>query len=225
MITFRCDPELYGVIPAPAPSTAMLPEWFRKLPPIDAEMLNVENPGFTIKRCMPFLDALTIGHILLAPADISVEINDKGDSVKTFSRFPRPLIESHKGFQIKGAPEATRTALKLISQWTIITPPGWSTLFIPLLNRPNDLMDVLSGIVDTDTYRLPVNIVFFMKPKGGLFTIPKGYPICQVIPFRRSEEKVSIRSSTPDEIKQNEKQSLSIFSMMGWYRRTIWSKR
>jgi hypothetical protein len=223
MITFRCDPELYGVIPAPAPSTAMLPEWFRKLPPIDAEMHNVENPGLTIKRCMPFLDALTIGHILLSPADISVEINDKG--VKTSSRFPRPLVESHKSYQIKGAPESTRAALKLLSLWTVTTPPGWSTLFIPLLNRPNDLVDVLSGVVDTDTYRLPVNIVFFVKPKDGLFTIPKGYPICQMIPFRRSGDKTVIRASTPDEIKQSAKQSLNIYSMLGWYRKIIWSKR
>jgi hypothetical protein len=86
-------------------------------------------------------------------------------------------------------------------------------------------VDVLSGIVDTDTYRLPVNIVFFMKPKGGLFTIPKGYPICQIIPFRRSGDKVDIRGSTPDEIKQSAKQSLSIYSMLGWYRKIIWSKR
>ncbi len=225
MITFRCDPELYGVIPEPVPATAMLPEWFRKLQPVDIEFRTVENHANTIKRCIPFIDAMTTGYILRMPADVSVEVNASGDNVRTSSLFARPIIDSHKSYQIKGAPELPRAAMKIMPLWTIVTPPGWSTLFTPLLNRTNDLIDVYSGIVDTDKYNIPVNIPFFMKPVGGIFVIPRGHPICQIIPFRRSNDKVSIRSSTPDEIKQSAKQNLSVFSMASWYRKIIWSKR
>jgi hypothetical protein len=77
--------------------------------------------------------------------------------------------------------------MKFHNPWTIRTPPGWSCLFVPPLNRPNGVFEVLSGFVDTDTYVAPVNFPFVAIADDGVHTLPKGTPLIQVIPFLRDE--------------------------------------
>ncbi len=51
----------------PGSGQAYLPDWFRKLPAIDEARLSTTDTGLTVKRCLPFLDAMTTGWILLWP--------------------------------------------------------------------------------------------------------------------------------------------------------------
>ena len=60
-IRFLCKPEDHGVIAEPVPAKTVLPDWFRKLPAVDKQHASATNNGLTVKRCMPFLDAMTIG--------------------------------------------------------------------------------------------------------------------------------------------------------------------
>lgn len=80
-IDFICDPRDRGVIAEPAPAKTHLPKWFRTLPPIDKDHLSASNSGLAIKRCMPFLDAMTIGWILPLAATVRMEIRDDGATV------------------------------------------------------------------------------------------------------------------------------------------------
>jgi hypothetical protein len=75
---------------------------------------------------------------------------------------------------------------KIMNDFGIQTPPGYSTLFVPILNMPNNPLIAFSGVVDTDTYNVPVNFPFFLK-KGFVGKIPAGTPIVQVIPFKRED--------------------------------------
>jgi hypothetical protein len=224
-ITFRCDPQLYGVLPAPVPAGSVLPKWFKKIEPIDRAAASVSDTGVTIKRCMPFLDALSTGYLLLLPADVRLEVNATGNSVTSNSQFPHEVIGSHKGYQYKGAPEAGRIAMKFLHYWTIKTPPGWSSLFVPVLNRTNEMFDSYAGIVDTDIYESPVNIPFFMKKFGGVYSFERGTPICQVIPFKRASFKVDVRASTAAELKAGTNELLNLKSMLGWYRKYVRAPR
>ena len=63
-ISFLCDPDDLGVIAEPFQAKAHLPDWFRKLPAVDKAELGVGANGQTVKRCMPFLDAMTLGWII-----------------------------------------------------------------------------------------------------------------------------------------------------------------
>lgn len=55
-IRFLCRPKDRDVIAPPVPARTVLPDWFRKLPPVDKNRLSATNNGLTVKRCMPFLD-------------------------------------------------------------------------------------------------------------------------------------------------------------------------
>ena len=82
-ISFVCRPEDLGVIAEPRPAKADMPAWFRKIPPVDLEHVRATDSGITVKRCMPFLDALTTGWILPLAATVRLEIKDGGKTVST----------------------------------------------------------------------------------------------------------------------------------------------
>ena len=106
------------------------------------------------------------------------------------------------------------------------TPPGWSTLFVPPLNRVNEYFEPMSGVVETDKYLEFVNFPSFLKQTGTTFIIPRGYPVVQAIPFKRGfSRKADIRAMTPKEsdalglLRQKRTSHPSI------YRETMWERK
>jgi hypothetical protein len=76
------------------PAKAVLPEWFRKLPAIDQQHLSTTNNSLAVKRCMPFLDAMTTGWILPLAATVRLEIKDGGRSVEAGWEFDRVMVSN-----------------------------------------------------------------------------------------------------------------------------------
>ncbi|MGL5008937.1 MAG: hypothetical protein ACRC6I_03585, partial [Paracoccaceae bacterium] len=74
-LQFLCEPADMDVIAPPVPAKAYLPEWFRKLPATDETKLAKNDTGLTVKRCMPFLDAMTTGWIIPLAATVRMEIS------------------------------------------------------------------------------------------------------------------------------------------------------
>lgn len=226
-ITFTCDPADHGVIAPPVPARAYLPDWFRKLPAVDDAVTGLNNTGLTVKRCMPFLDAMTTGWILVLPATVRLEISGNGTRVDAGWDFDRTLVSNHGAHQVKGNPFGARPPCKFHNFWTIATPPGWSCLFVQPLNRPNGVFEVVSGIVDTDTYRAPIHFPFFATGEDGMHVVEKGSPLVQIIPFRRDSAEITadIRAETPDEAALRGKVVRNTQASEGWYRTAARAKR
>jgi hypothetical protein len=93
---------------------------------------------------------------------------------------------------------------KFHNPWTIITPPGWSCLFVPPMNRLKPVFEVFSGIVDTDVYKAPVNVPFLPRAADGDYTLERGTPLVQVIPFKRGTIEGTVRPATSDEVTRRE---------------------
>ena len=140
-IEFLCEPRDKGVIAEPVPAKAELPEWFRRIPPIDAENLTPTNNGLTVKRCMPFFDALATGWIIPLAATVRLEVTDDGSTVNAGWEFDRTLVSYHGPHQVRGNPREPRPPCKFHNFWTVRTPPGWSCLFVPPLNRDNSVFE------------------------------------------------------------------------------------
>lgn len=66
------------------------------------------------------------------------------------------------------------------------TPPDVDTLFVPAINRTKLALIVLSGLVETDWYANPVNLVLRKPPPGHSVHVVVGDPIAQVIFLSRS---------------------------------------
>jgi hypothetical protein len=105
--------------------------------------------------------------------------------------------------------------------WSIETPPGYSLLFTHPLNRMELPFVTMSGVVDTDEYKCPVNLPFMIR-EGFMGIVPKGTPIAQVIPIKR--EKWS------SETKQMTDHSATLYDdlrsvLNGSYRLRWWKKK
>lgn len=220
-IRFVCRPEDYGVIAPPVAAKTVLPDWFRKLPAVDSQQASATNNGLTVKRCMPFLDAMTTGWILPLAATVRLEIKDGGRVVDAGWEFDRVMVSNHGAHQVAGNPKEPAPSCKFHNYWSIRTPPGWSCLFLPPLNRPTQPFECVAGIVDTDRYAADIHFPFFATAPDGLYVIEKGTPLVQVIPVRREDAalKAEIRAETGAEATERETVYRNTIAGEGWYRK------
>lgn len=221
-VRFRCLPEDFGVIAEPVPAKSVMPDWFRRLPAVDQTKVSPTNNGLTVKRCMPFLDAMTTGFILPLAATVRLEITDEGRTVNAGWEFDKPMVSPHGPYQVTGNPREPRPPCKFHNFWTIETAPGWSCLFVPVLNRPNGVFEPVAGIVDTDTYRAEIHFPFFATAPDGIYTVEKGTPLVQVIPFLRSATALpfEIAAETAEQAADRTRIHRNTLAGEAWYRKS-----
>jgi hypothetical protein len=222
----------------PQPASKMVPDWYKDSESYMGPEKKPDGNGMmngTIKRCMPIFDAINAGYLLVTHTDIHVSqkkisYTDKEHFNKTGE--DNPLTDEEvlaKGFPLTNAwfewpsfapidfhppeqaplhPEVTGTPIpKWINPWSIKTPPGYSTLFVAPLHRTN-VFNALPGVVDTDQYDAPVNIVFVLSDPKFEGTVPAGTPIVQVIPFKR--EVWSMRLGEEKDLENQTKTSIKL---------------
>ena len=180
--------ERWDEVPHPYPATKNVPEWFKATNQWDGKIGTVP----TIKKCPPFLDAMTTGYIIPFCGDCKVTYTKDRHVQKSNTAFSL-FLSSHVAGQYDTAPWKDKPVLKFSSPWVIETPPGWSCLFVHPLNDTNSKFKMLSGVVDTDTYRVPVNFPFLLDLEPGeTFEFTKDIAMVQVIPFQRKAWKAEI---------------------------------
>jgi hypothetical protein len=227
-IRFLCAAEDHGVIAPPVLARSYLPDWFRRLPAVDEAVASMTDTGLTIKRCMPFLDAMGSGWVLPLAATVRLDIRDGGRAVEAGWDFDRPMVSNHAAHQVTGHPWGDRPPRKFHNYWTIVTEPGWSCLFVDPLNRPNGVFEILAGVVDTDSYRSLIHFPFFANGPDGLHVIEKGSPLVQVMPFERAaviSGSAEIRAETAEEAAERERVRRNTRSVSGWYRTEARARR
>ena len=200
LITFT---DTIGVAKEFVPKSAVhfIPSWYKQM---EASFPKKRTPDtlLTIKKCIPVLDAITAGYIIVTPCDVYVSFTE-GEYVYTPALFDN-LIGAHPRKQAYGHPSAQDYGFpKWINPWSIRTPKGYSCLFIPPMHNHNQYFEILEGIVDTDCYYARINLPFVLKNKSkDGFIIPAGTPIAQVIPFKRDawKSQLSNDKQAPGEI-------------------------
>lgn len=188
-ITFCATAKnMLEVWPHPKPALRHIPESFKQL----EKFKNKNLHSITVKSCVPVLDALTAGYII--PFDQDYLIDPVGDDFTiTPANRERESIDYHSRTQLPDAWKnisKMKHAGKFINKWLIKTPPGYSCLFIKPLNRFENRFEIISGVVDTDTYINVINFPFLLQETKKQFLIKKGDPMVQVIPFKRESWKM-----------------------------------
>ncbi|KKB13248.1 hypothetical protein VE25_02915 [Devosia geojensis] len=226
-IEFLCAPEDEGVIAPPAPAKTHMPEWFKRLPAVDKTKYGTGDTGLTVKRCMPFIDAMTTGFILPLAATVRLEIRDGGATVTAGWDFDKTMVSNHGTHQVTGHPASPSPPCKFHNYWTIRTPPGWSCLFLPALNRPDPIFEPAAGVVDTDTYVAPIHFPFFVHAAEGLYELEKGTPMVQVIPFKREATALEMvaRAETAADTAGRLRVFRNTIASTGWYRKFARAQR
>lgn len=208
IIEFYCLPELFDVIPKPTPAYKNIPEWFKKIPIELPEPDNTGAPSMSAKKCLPMLDAMSLGYTIPLQGDVFFEVSEDGATCTAGHQSPT-LIEYHDIRQAgeKTAPGFPTPPVKFINYWVIKTAPGWSTLFIPPVNHMNPLFTCLGGLVDTDRYPKEVNFPSIWHQKGFKGLLKAGLPLVTAIPIKRGSfpNVPPVREMTPDEFGKIDK--------------------
>jgi hypothetical protein len=186
-IEFLCSQQLIDRIPRPYPAREHTPDWLKAMP---MDRAGVDGPGpydGTVKRCPPFLEAMTAGYLIPLPCDVYFAVDASG---KFTAKAQHDIISAHGHAQYQGAPFDKMLVLKFRNPWIVRTPPGYSCLFTAPVNRFEIPFTPLTGIVETDTYYDQVNIptLCHLRP-GSSITMAAGTPMFQVVPFQREEWK------------------------------------
>jgi hypothetical protein len=206
--------------PRPQPANKLIPEWFKTMP---AEAPSRDRTKQTVKQCPPFLEALTCGYIIPVPADIWLSLDHQGGFQGKWS-YPG-IVLLHDPAQARGAPFESCPVVKICNPWLVRTPPGYSTLFTPLLNRFQTQALPLAGLVETDLFYREVNFptVLMIRP-GQTVHLAKGTPLVQAIPIKRDEfqaEIVPVDAEKRGAIPQGEDKPENY----GFYKENFWRKK
>jgi len=181
-LTFRCPPGLEDVLPPPIPAVLGLPDWFKALPQ------KAFNPTMgieveTVKKCPPFIDAMTYGFLIPLAIDLNVqdgEFNWDFEIPKGIvSEYSHSPIGFHDPSQIAGTPlfEDDRFIIKFNNFWTIEAPPGYSLLFTHPANRTDLPFTTITGLVDSDKfYESPLNFPARWRDTSFNGVLRKGPP-------------------------------------------------
>jgi hypothetical protein len=224
-LVFRCPRELAGVLPPPIPAVQGLPDWFRAMPQKAFNMVTQQETQ-TVKRCPPFIDAMTYGFLIPLPCDVKVAEGefswDFDLPVNSVNNFWRSPISFHDASQVAGTPYHAddRLLIKFNNFWTIEAPEGYSLLFTHPVNRPELPFVTLTGLVDSDLYTH--NRVHFpahwhdMNFNGVL---PKGTPVAQCIPVKREIWTINVDVLSDEDAVRVRDLSRSISRETGIYRR------
>ena len=223
-IRFSCHEQIQDCLPEPRPALKLAPHYFKSIKP-----QSDNNPkNGTVKRCVPFLDALSQGFIIPLWADMWVFAKDGEITIEFPDNFPQAeTLGQHTYEQILNHPLKNTTygklPMKFVNPWLISTDKGVSCLFTSPLNHLETRFKILDGVVDTDTYYNNVNFPFLWTGGDGEFLIPRETPLVQVIPFRR--EKAAYDVGIIDNKQKNHTVGSLGTKLKNAYRDLFWHKR
>jgi hypothetical protein len=224
-LRFRCPAELEGKIPPPIPASQSMPDWLKAMPAQAYSGLN-RREDETVKRCAPFIDAMTSGFLLPLICDLRIENGemswDNDLPPGGVVDFPRSPIAFHDEGQVAGTPlfERDRFLVKFNNLWCIEAPEGYAVFFTHPVNRFDLPFTTLSGLVDCDRYQ--DNWIHFpahwhdMNFSGVL---PRGTPIVQCMPVKREKWTVETDTFTVDDTRRVHELKTAITREPGLYRR------
>jgi hypothetical protein len=223
-LIFRCAPALRPILPEPIPAVQGLPAWFKAAPQkgiIEPDQKEV----MTVKKCPPFIDAMSYGFLMPLVCDLKVENGefswDHDTADDSAAKLPHAPIDFHFNVQAAGTPffEEDRFLLKFMNFWTIETPPGYSLLFTHPLNRPDLPFTTVTGLVDTDTYDSPVHFPTHWHDADFNGVLPKGTPVAQCIPVKREKWTSEIDTLSLEEEARLNETIIAVGREAGVYRR------
>lgn len=224
-LTFRCPKELDGLLPPPIEAAHGLPDWLKSMPQeVVSDVMGGQND--TVKRCPPFVDAMTSGFLIPLFCDVIVENGefswDHDLPACSSVDFPRAPIGLHDSTQLTGTPlfEADRFVIKFHNLWTIEAPQGYSLLFTHPVNRFDLPFTTLTGRVDCDLYRDAwIHFPARWRDAGFSGVLAKGTPVAQCFPVRRDDWTLRTEVFSDDDTRRAHDLAGAMTRESGIYRR------
>jgi hypothetical protein len=224
-LKFRCPAELEGLLPPPVPAAQGVPDWLKSMPANAFSSISLRDEE-TVKRCPPFIDAMTSGFLIPLLCDLRVDDDgitwDNEIPAGGTLEFPRSPISFHDSSQVSGTPlfEPGRFMIKFHNLWTIEAPEGYAVLFSHPFNRFDLPFTTFSGLVNCDLYTDNwVHFPAYWHNTGFRGVVPKGTPVAQCVPVKRESWMAQKSSFTDEEVREVHAFRSELSRESGLYRR------
>jgi hypothetical protein len=223
VLQYESAVDIYPNIITPAKNH--VPEWYKKISKWENNEIFTNEKGFqkTIKQCIPFLDSLITGYMIVLPNDLYVK-NNNGSPFITWNGAEFPPKSRNSVADLNLVP-AGHYPTEFIWQTGVANtiPLGFSMLLTHPINRYDLPFTTLTGIVDGGfIMSINGNIPFYVK-EGFEGVIPQGTPIAQLIPFR--QENWLSKKTKGLVLLSNQDKSKSNSLIYGWYKKTFWTRK
>jgi hypothetical protein len=216
--------------PAPLPAYRFIPKWFKDLKPEkeSSHLPLVSRIYGTVKKCVPFIDSLTAGYMVILQQDLEVKNIDGNQHIYWVKNrlSNEAIIEPDELFRVGEMPFPkgfSRNTWRYNAAYKTTTPKGYSLLVTHPLNRFDLPFQTVSGIIDTDTFCANLIITFVLQD-SFVGVLEKGTPIAQLIPIKRD----SWVSKTSEPLTDLERYSLDfkiLSSVKRSYQTLFWQKK
>ena len=213
------------VEPAPIPASKAIPDWFKKISPEFPGDGHKRSRG-TVKRCLPYIDAMSSGYIAELPWDLEVAwVNGDQMVFWASNHTTDKLVDLDPPHRSKGLPEPygySSNVWRINLPSVTYTPSGHSILVTHPMNRYDLPFLAISGVVDSDKSHVAMTAnVYIRSDFEGI--IEKGTPVLQIIPFKRDNWNMETGEF---DIKENIKHLYEVGSTLSSsYLKNFWSKK
>lgn len=206
----------------PTPSANFIPEWFRTLD---------NDPVMkTAKSCRGVYDMMTAGYMVVWNTDVVLSKDEQNRIVISRTRDgSNANFHPHPGWQLGAYPSALLSMQKdgiqkFDTQYRVKSSKGTSLLMQQPSYRPDLKTEVMPGIIDTDKFYSPLNVLFMIKEfnSNRSIKINAGTPLAQIIPFQRTEWEIEYSNL---DMKLLETQERNIDSLDKYYQKFQWTKK
>jgi hypothetical protein len=149
----------------------------------------------TVKKCPPFIDAMTYGFLIPLAVDLKVQ-----DGEFSWDYEPPGGLASEYPHSPVGFHEDDRFIIKCNNFWTIEAPPGYSLLCTHPVNRTDLPFTTLTGLVDCDAfYDTPLNFPARWHDVKFNGMLPKCTPVAQCLPVKRESWEARLATLSAEE--------------------------
>ncbi len=241
IIRFTAKDEYgWAVQNKPIPTSAKIPDWWRKMTPYvkspdnpNGTKIMVENRivNATMKKCTPMLDALSSGYLLTLWSDVQIRQIKNVDG--TYAPRVTWRVSSNEGvFQLHGneaisdmtPPLGYSTyVFKYMNTWIPHTPKGYSILFTAPFNYENLPFYAVPAIVDSDKSSIEIIPPMWVQ-EGFEGIVEAGTPLVQLLPFKRTDWKAEFDYLKNGEYQKIEDKTFNK-NLVNNYIRNHWSKK
>ena len=221
------EAEWAGIPPTPA--SKHLPDWYKECLPYIRPDTKLRFPmewtthNTTVKRCVPFLDAMTAGYMFVLDDDVFVEQTEDGPFMRW--KTDATMVTWHSPNQFEGVP-IPKGYHNMVAKWhndfRLVTPPGYSMMFTHPINRFDLPFRSITGFVDTDSYVLSVQFPFFLE-QGFEGIIKSGTPVAQMVPIKRESWKIEQEKFDKEQDYKNHRKFFRTFASS--YKQNFWQRK
>lgn len=221
--------EVEQVVPRPIPASDAMPSWWNDITPFSHRQSNAmvsteptRQPS--VKKCVPFADALRFGYVQELWCDVLIETDEHGTRYE-WAAGPQPLEIRDNAASLMPIPDGYKSIeFAWLQPWYVSTPKTHTLLVTQPMNRFDLPFVCTSGVVDnSSTFRIPFGRIPFFVKDGFNGIIPAGTPMFQIIPIKIEDW------GRIDDHRDNTEVNRLAFKVnrvfTDWYRKYAWHRK